>query len=132
MNDELLEFCTKLEVKIQAAYEESLTIPEAEKLATEFLAAQMRIVSELARADLDRRMRKRGVKTLRSAARVAEVKRHDKKPTESALEDAVNLDPIVQEQEKQFDEAEVNKEQLSNYLGVFQESHIHFRGVAKS
>jgi hypothetical protein len=117
--------------KIKASYEQGITTSEAEKLAGEFLHAQLLISSELAKADLDSRMRKSGLKAIRSAVRTEEVKKHDKKPTEGALEDAVNLHELVQSEQSAFDEAEVSRDSLERMYNIFREAHLHFRSISK-
>lgn len=121
-----------LTAEIEKAYSDSPTMEEAEKLAARFLSAQIKVAEELAIADLDRRMRKRGAKAIRSAVRTEETRKHDKKPTEGQLDDICNLSEIVQSEEEAFDSAEVDTELLKNYLNVFQEAHIYFRGIAKN
>ena len=120
-----------LEEKIKAAYEGGVTLDEAEKLAPEFLYAQMQLAEMIKTADLDRRMRKRGVKAIRSAVRTEEIKKHEKKPTEGALEDIVNLNEIVHSEEDAFDKAEVEFEHLTYLMGIFKDAHIFFRGISR-
>lgn len=117
--------------KIKAAYEEGVTTTEAEKLAAEFLHAQLTVSTELAKRDLDARMRKSGVKAVRSAVRTEEVKRHEKKPVESALEDAINLSPIVQAEQDALDIAEVERDELERLYDIFNNAHIFFRSVSR-
>lgn len=117
--------------KIKAAYESGVTASEAEKLAAEFLHAQLTVSTELAKRDLDARMRKSGVKAVRSAVRTEEVKKYDKKPTESALDDVINLNSTVQTEQDALDTAEVERDELERLYDIFHESHIYFRGIAK-
>lgn len=124
---------TRNELKqiIVAAYEAGTTITEAEKYAALFLSAQMEISEELRESDLNRRMRKRGLKTLKSAIRTDEISKHDKKPTEGILEDVVNLSKLVEDEELAFDAADIEFEALERDFGIFKDAHIYFRGVAK-
>lgn len=117
--------------KIKSSYEQGITTIEAEKLAGEFLYAQIQVSTQLAKLDLDAKMRKSGVKAVRSAVRSEEVKRHEKKPTESALDDVVNLNEIVQAEQDKLDTAEVNRDKLERLYNIFRESHLHFRSIAK-
>lgn len=117
--------------KIRESYELGVTTVEAEKLAAEFLFAQIQVSTDLAKLDLDARMRKSGVKAVRSAVRSEEVKKHEKKPTESALEDVVNLNEIVQAQQDALDTAEVSRDELERMYSIFREAHLYFRGIAK-
>ncbi len=121
----------ELAADIQRAYEESVSVTEAERLAAKFLGAQLKVANALQAADLDARMRKTGLKAIKSAVRVEEIKKHDKKPTEGALEDVVNLDPLVQAEQDAFDKAEVEAEMLKNYFNTFNAGHVFFRGIAK-
>lgn len=121
----------KLTDKIQASYEQGITTVEAEKLAGEFLHAQIAVSSELAKLDLNARMRKAGLKAVRSAVRTEEVQKHDKKPTESALEDVINLSSLVQGEQDALDNAEVSRDELERLYNIFREAHLHFRTIAK-
>lgn len=122
---------SKLTDKIQASYEAGITTVEAEKLAGEFLHAQIAVSSELAKLDLNARMRKAGLKAVRSAVRTEEVQKHDKKPTESALEDVINLSSLVQGEQDALDTAEVSRDELERLYNIFREAHLHFRTIAK-
>lgn len=117
--------------KIKSSYEQGITTIEAEKLAGEFLYAQIQVSTQLAKLDLDAKMRKSGVKAVRSAVRSEEVKKHEKKPTESALDDVVNLNEIVQAEQDKLDGAEVSRDELERLYNIFRESHLHFRSIAK-
>lgn len=125
------EFCTNLEAKIQNTYENQITVSEAEKLAAEFLHAQLVISSELTKADLDSRMRKTGLKAIRAAVYLSEVQKSDKKPSDTLLEQTVVVHEEVNKQQNEFDTAEAQCAQLERYYNIFREAHIFFRGVAK-
>lgn len=116
---------------IQSAYESSVTIQEAEKLAARFLHAQIMVAEELRTADLDSRMRKTGLKAVKSAIRMEEVRKHEKKPTEGALDDLVNTNEMVNQEQEAFDTSEVNRDLLQNYLNIFKDGHLYFRGISK-
>lgn len=117
--------------KIKNSYESGVTQLEAEKLAAEFLHAQLELAKELQDADLDSRMRKSGLKALRSGLRLEETKKHEKKPTEGALEDLVNTNKIAQDEQDALDSAEVKVETLERYYAIFKEAHIYYRGIGK-
>lgn len=117
--------------KIKASYESGVTTVEAEKLAAEFLFAQIEVSSQLAKLDLDARMRKSGVKAIRSAVRTEEVKKYEKKPTESALEDVINLSTLVQSEQDSLDQAEVSRDELERLYSIFREAHIYFRSISR-
>ncbi len=121
----------KLKEKIVKAYESGVSMGEAERLAGEFLAAQITLSDELKVLDLDARMRKSGLKAVKSAVRQEELKKHEKKPTEGHLEDVVNLDSMVQTEQDALDTAEVQRDHIKNTLDITREGHIFFRGVAK-
>jgi hypothetical protein len=131
ITDKFTVYCKELETDIQHAYESAVTLDEAERLAAKFLGAQMQVSARLRTVDLDRRMRKRGLKAVRAAVRTEEIKKYDKKPTESALEDALALNEMVTGEESAFDEAEVNTEELERLYDVFHEAHVYYRGIAK-
>lgn len=131
MNKEVQELCEGLTKEIQASYEEGATLDQAEKLAGKFLHAMIQVSNELRTCDLDARMRKSGLKSIKSRVRTDELKKHDKKPTEGALDDVVNLSDIVQASQDEFDESEVERDLLSNYLMIFREAHMHYRAIAK-
>lgn len=124
-------FCQKLETKIINAYEEGVSMPEAEKLAAEFLAAQLKVSSELAKLDLDSRMRKSGVKAIRAAIYLDAASKGDKKPTEAALAATLDSNDLVAGEQERFDIAEVDKNELERIYSIFQNGHIYFRGIAK-
>lgn len=124
-------FCTSLENKIKDSYENGVTMDQAEKLAGEFLYAQMVVSNELKRADLDSRMRKAGLKSLKAQAYMDACSKSDKKPTETALEHIVNTNELVKVEHKDFDEKESLRDNLTRYYNIFREAHIHFRGISK-
>lgn len=125
------ELCESLETKIQKSYEDGVTLEEAEKLAGEFLYAQLQVSSELKKADLDARLRKNGTKAIRAAIYLDIVQKSDKKPTEAQIAAMVDTDKIVQEEQQAFDTAEVNRDELERFYNIFQNAHVHFRGIAK-
>lgn len=131
MNKELQAYLEELTQDIQNAYESSPTIEEAEKLAAKFLSAQILVGSHLAKADLNARMRKSGLKAIRAAVYMDAVSKADKKPSDTMLENIVNQDEIVSNEQRAFDEAEVYRNELQNYLSVFKDGHIYFRSLAK-
>jgi len=124
--------CAALEAKIKAAYEESVTVTEAELLAGEFLHAQMVINNELSIASLDARMRKQGVKAIRAAVYLEGAKAGDKKPSDVLLNAQVEMSELVAGEQKGFDEAEVEAEALHNYLKIFEQCHVYFRQMCRS
>lgn len=124
-------FCNQLESKIQTTYEEGVTLEQAEKLAAEFLYAQMAVSNELKNQDLDARMKKSGLKAIRAAVYTDACSKLDKKPTENALENILNTDGNVQTAQDEFDQAEVNRDELLRYYNIFREAHIYYRGISK-
>lgn len=126
-----IEYCKELEKDIQNAYESSPTIEEAEKLAAKFLTAQIECGKALSVADLDSRMRKSGLKAVKAAVYMDAATKGEKKPTEAMLAAIVDTDKLVQGEQEGFDTADVERNQLENYLSVFRDSHIYFRALAK-
>lgn len=116
---------------IEKASEEGIGLDAAEKAAGTALMVMNSLSEDLKEADKDRRMRKRGVKAIRSAIRMEEIKKHDKKPTEGALEDTVNTNSIVASQEESFDNSEVFTEELERQFGIAKESHLWLRAISK-
>lgn len=125
------ELCKKLENKIKASYEEGTSMEEAEKLAAEFLYAQMVTSSELKKVGLDSRMKKTGLKSIRAAVYLAEVQKSDKKPSDTLLEQIVNTDETVNQQQDLFDTAEIESYELERYYNIFVNGHIYYRSLAK-
>lgn len=116
--------------KIKDAYESGVTVGEAEKLASEFLHAQLLIADELKAADLSARMRKTGTKAVKAAIYMQEA-RVIKKPSDTFIENVINLSELVQGEQESLDAAEVELDALQNTFNIFREAHIHFRGIAK-
>jgi len=125
------KFYADLETKIIQTYEEGIAVEAAERLAAEFLRAQLVCSADLAKADLDARMRKTGVKAVRAAIYTATCSGADKKPTEAAIEHSINSNDVVQQEQNGLDEAEVTRNELERYFSVFQNAHIYYRGIAK-
>lgn len=121
----------QLTAKIEASYTEGVTVLQAERLAGEFLAAQLSIAHKLQTADLDARMRKSGVKALRAGVYMEAATKTDKKPSDVMLEAIVNKDKMVQSEQDGLDTAEVERATLERYYDIFLNAHIFFRGIAK-
>lgn len=126
------QFLQNLQDKIKAAYESSITIPEAEKLAGEFLHAQFVISKELAIADLDARMRKQGVKAIKAALYMEGATKVDKKPSDVLLNAQVDMSELTQSEQTSYDEAEVYAESLKTHLRICSESHVYFRQLSRA
>lgn len=131
LNKEFIKRCESLEIKIKKSYEETLTIEEAERLAAEFLGAQLDVGTQLRAVDLDARMKKTGVKALKAAVYMEAATKTDKKPSDVLLEATVNMSKLVVDEQTALDVAESNRDALQNYLSVFKEAHIFFRGVSR-
>lgn len=127
----VFDVCAELKQIIEAAYNEGVTLSEAEKLAARTLVVRLDLSQELKVVDLDSRMKKHGVKVTRADAYMSEIKKHDKKPVESFLEAAVTMDGNVIESEHDYAKADVQRELIQNYLDIFKDAHIYFRGIAK-
>lgn len=120
-----------LEKDIKSAYEEGVTLEQAERLAAKFLHAQLQVSALLQPADLDSRMRKSGLKALKAAVYLEAATKGDKKPSDVLLNALVDSDKLVQGEQDAFDGAEVSRDTLERYYNIFKEAHVYFRGVAK-
>jgi hypothetical protein len=123
--------CEELKLAIENAYNEGISIPDAEKLAARTLTARLELSDEIKSAALDSKMRRNGVKVVRANAYMDEITKHDKKPAEAFLENAVNLSPEVNEEENSYAEAEAELSRLIAYLDVFKDAHLYFRTIMK-
>lgn len=123
--------CELLESKIVSTYESGVTLETAERLAAEFLHAQMQVSIELKTASLDAKMRKSGMKALRATLYLSECQKGDKKPTEATLSSLLDSNELIQGEQQALDTAEVNKEEFERYYDIFVNAHIYFRGVAR-
>lgn len=123
--------CQQLEAKIQASYEEGVTLETAEKLAAEFLYAQLAVSAELKLIDLDSRMRKSGLKGVRAGVYMDAATKDPKKPSDVMLQAIVDMHEIVQEEQKKLDEAEADRDELERYYNIFLNAHVYYRGIAK-
>lgn len=126
-----IEFCSALQDKIKDSYEQGVTTEAAERLAGEFLNAQLVVAEELREADLDSRMKKTGVKAIRAIVYMEAATKDTKKPSDVLLEHLINSSELVVLEQKKYDEAEVLRDSLQNYFNIFKEAHIHFRSIAK-
>ena len=125
------DLCKTLEASIQKAYDESPTVPEAERLAALFLKAQMVLAQELQVADLNARMRKSGLKAIKAAVYMEAATKVEKKPSDTLLNYQVDLSDLVTGEQRAFDEAETESDLIQNFLNIAREGHIYFRGIAK-
>lgn len=125
------QYFDELAGKIKSVYENAVTMDEAEKLAAEFLHAQMIVAEELRVADLDARMQKSGYKAVSAAVYMENATKTEKKPSDTLLQNTVDLNELVQKAREAYDKAEVEKDALQNYFNIFREAHIYFRGIAK-
>jgi hypothetical protein len=116
---------------IVEAYEGGVTMPEAEKHAARCLAIQMLISDALKVVDLDARMRKNGVKTIRATTYMDELNKYDKKPAEGFMDNVLAMNALCNKEQDAYDRAEVSKAALERDFGILHEGHIYFRGIAK-
>lgn len=124
----------ELEQDCLRAYEEGVTIPEAEKLAAKFLHAQMQLGSInglIHRHSLGASMKKNGHKTLRSKVYLEEASKGEKKPTEAALEALISTNTGVCQAQDVAERGREDAEALKRMFDVFKDAHIYFRGIAK-
>lgn len=125
------QFCQELEDIIKITYESGVMLEEAEKLAARFLYAQMKVSEQLKNADLDARMKKSGVKALRANAYLNEVQGKEKKPTEAQIAATIDTNELVATEQRLFDTAEVERDELQRYYDIFQNAHVYYRNIAK-
>src|SRR5271165_5018523 len=118
MNQNLKEFCQELEASIVQAYESSVTVEEAEKLAAKFLHGQLQVSQALRDQDLDARMKKSGLKAIKASVYLHEVGKQDKKPTEAALTSLIDTNELVQGAQTDLDTAEVDRDYLKGCYDV--------------
>jgi len=116
---------------IKQAYESEVTVSEAEKHAARFLEAQITISSALKECDLDCRMRKTGLKTLKSAIYLKEARSGEKKPSDVMIEAVINQDKLVASAQDELDAVEVTRNEFQSHYEICREGHIFFRGIAK-
>ena len=121
-----------LENKIKNSYEEGVTIEVAERLAGEFLHAQMLLSAEMRKTGLDARMRKSGVKAIRAAIYMEGATKGDKKPSDVLLQAQVDMNDLVMGEQKSYDESEENFTELQRYYDIFTQAHVYFRQLAKA
>lgn len=125
------QLCVELEKTVTDAYENGVSLEDAERLAAKMLSAQMTIARELEAVDLDSRMRKNGVKAIKAAVYMEEINKYDKKPAEGLLEHAINQNKLVNTEQDAYETLDARKSALTIYLGIFKESHIYFRSIMK-
>jgi len=125
------DLCKQLESKIQASYEQGVTVDDAEKLAAEFLYAQLQVSGELKKSDLNSRMWKSGTKALKAAVYLDIVQKSEKRPTEAHMTAQIDSNELITKQQDGLDAAEVARDELERYYNIFLNAHIHYRGVSK-
>lgn len=123
--------CAELKEAIDSAYSQGVTIPEAEKLAARTLTIRIELADELKSVSLDMKMKRHGVKAVRANVYMEELVKHEKKPAEAFLENAVNLAESVASEEMAHAEAEAEYQKLVAYLDIFKDAHLFFRNIAK-
>lgn len=116
---------------IQDAYEQGVTLEQAERLAAKFLGAQIEVAEKLKNMDLDARMRKAGTKAAKAAVYLDEATKTEKKPSDVFLQALVDSNELVLGEQKRLDEAEVSRDELQNYFNIFKDAHIYFRGIGR-
>lgn len=120
-----------LEDDIKRAYEEGVSMEQAERLAAKFLSAQLSIAADLHTMDLDARMRKTSLKAIRGAVYLDAATKGDKKPSDVMLGALVDTNDIVGKEQDSYDRAEADRDYRQNLYNICKEAHIYFRGVAK-
>ena len=121
----------ELAAVIQTAYDEGVSMEHAERLAARCLGVQLKIAEQLSVSDLDGRMKKNGLKTMKANAYMKNATATEKKPTESMLDAMVTQDKDVANSAELYERADAKTASLTIYLGIFKDAHIYFRGIAK-
>lgn len=130
IDNEPVEFAELITV-VQAAYRTGTTLEEAEKHAARFLEAQLNVASELAKLDIDARMKKNGMKAAKAQVYLDLCGKSEKKPSDTFLEQQVTLDKTANVAVDLYEYADARRENLMLFLGIFKDAHIYFRGIAK-
>jgi hypothetical protein len=125
------EYCDVLESEIRASYEEGVSLEDAEKLSAKFLEGMLKVSKELKLASLDSKMRKAGLKAIKAAIYLEEVKKADKKPSDTMLGALVDSHDMVSGEERRLYEAEELRDELDRYFSTFKEAHVYYRGLSK-
>jgi hypothetical protein len=131
VSDERFPQFEELKKAIQQAYEEGVSLEDAERHAARCLDAQIGLNEVIQTSALDARLKKNGYKTLRASNYLAIVQASDKKPTEAAIDATLSTTPEVTAAEDAYQTAEIETEALKRYFDIFRDAHIYFRGVAK-
>lgn len=131
MIDNLKEMREELLAKIRNAVEVGVTTEQAERLSGECFLAQVAAGEQLTKADHATRMRKTGVKSIRAAIYLDSASKGEKKPTEAMLAALVDSNELVTNEQKSFDESEVEKNELERYYNEFNTAHVFYRIIAK-
>jgi hypothetical protein len=129
--DDFDKLCAELRAQIVSSYESGVTVEDAERLAAKFLDGQMQVADRLRDADLDARMRKSGIKSIKAAVYLEHASKSDKKPSDAFLSNIVESTDSVRTSQDELDAAEVEVERLRNYLQTFQAAHVHYRNISK-
>jgi len=124
--------CEELTEAIQNSYEQGIGMEDAERLAGKFLHAQILVSEEIQKVDLDKRMKKSGVKAVKAAVYLEEAGKGDRKPSDTFLNAKVDINELVVKEHDSLDAAESYYDYLENTLSVMREAHLHFRGIAKA
>lgn len=121
----------ELEQKIINAYTEGVTLDDAEKLAGEFLEAQIKASEEIKQLDLNARLLKSLVKQTRAEVFVTEATTPEKKPSDTLLSAMVDKNQKVQHEQGTLDLAEVDRDEILRMFNIFKDAHIFYRGVSR-
>lgn len=122
----------KLEQKIITSYTEGVSLQDAEKLAAEFLSAQIAVSEELKKSAIMARLLKAQVKSTRAEVLLAEVAKVDKKPSDSMLQALVDVNGSVNTIQTDFDTAEEEANELERTYNIFRDAHIYYRGISRA
>ena len=124
--------CVELKEAIIKAHQTETSVSEAEQLSAKCLAASMALADDIRAVDLKARMRKIGLRNIRSQAYLDELAKHEKKPTEAYIDAAINLNVDIAPLEMELADKEVELNNLKHYYEVFKEAHQYFRAIMKA
>jgi hypothetical protein len=122
----------QLEQKIIKSYTEGTTLDEAERLAAEFLSAQIAVSEELKKSSLKARLLKNSSKAVRASILYEAATTPEKKPSDSILQALVDKNSDVQATQTSFDEAEEDANELDRMYNIFRDAHVYYRGIARA
>lgn len=121
----------RLKEEIVKAYEEGISMEDAERNAARCLDVQIELNEKIKASALDARMKKNGYKTHRATEYLKIVQGSEKKPTESQIDAMLTVNTDVCRAQDDYEAADIEVEALKRYFDIFKDAHIFFRSVAR-